>query len=168
MSLINADPVRAGSLGGSTRAAKHTPVELTHMAKRSHLKRKDYSKTISPERRKQLVQQAALMRERRAQKKDAHACPPSGIDRQYKRLLGALDRHAVGNTAPIPVAAMLEDGVWSVDVHVRIPRVTEYEVTGTGDTFEEALRNAADSLCRPGILYGRARREAEAFGLVEG
>lgn len=57
-----------------------------------------------------------------------------------------LARLAPENIAPIPIAACKElvDGTpyWTVDVHVRIPRVTEYEVSGTDKTLAGALRRA--------------------------
>lgn len=54
---------------------------------------------------------------------------------------------APGNTAPFPISCSkqqddLGNWVWVVDVHVRIPGVTEYEVTGSSTTFADALRRA--------------------------
>lgn len=58
-----------------------------------------------------------------------------------------LDRLAPGNTARVPIAAAREvdengDQVWTVDLHVRIPGVTEYDITGAGKTLAGALRRA--------------------------
>ena len=55
---------------------------------------------------------------------------------------------APDNTAPIPIACAQErdevtgELVWLVDVHVRIPRVTEYDTQGAGKTLAGALRRA--------------------------
>lgn len=55
---------------------------------------------------------------------------------------------APDNTAPIPIACAQErDEVtgelgWIVDVHVRIPHVTEYDTQGAGKTLAGALRRA--------------------------
>ena len=58
-----------------------------------------------------------------------------------------LDRLAPGNTARVPIAAARElddtgEPAWTVDVHVRIPGVCEYDVTGVGHTLAGALRRA--------------------------
>ena len=55
---------------------------------------------------------------------------------------------APDNTAPIPIACSQErdaitgELVWIVDIHVRIPRVTEYDTQGAGKTLAGALRRA--------------------------
>lgn len=63
------------------------------------------------------------------------------------KLAEAVARTAPDNTAPVPIAAALsiEEGnvpLWTVDVHVRIPRRTEFECSATGRTLQEATINA--------------------------
>lgn len=58
-----------------------------------------------------------------------------------------MDRLAPGNTARVPIAAARElddtgEPAWTVDVHVRLPGVCEYDVTGVGRTLAGALRRA--------------------------
>ena len=55
---------------------------------------------------------------------------------------------APGNTAPIPISAHKErseitgEWIWIVNVLVRIPGITEYDVEGFGPTIHEAARRA--------------------------
>jgi len=50
---------------------------------------------------------------------------------------------APNNTAPYPLEIVLDSrGIWTVDIHVRIPRITEYELTGVGETLLQALERA--------------------------
>jgi hypothetical protein len=67
------------------------------------------------------------------------------------KLEARLEHLAPGNVAEFPIATskereVAEDGtvtfVWRVDVHVRIPRVTEYDIEGWGPTISTALRRA--------------------------
>lgn len=58
-----------------------------------------------------------------------------------------LEKVAPNNTAPIPISVHKERHevypdrwVWVANVMVRIPRVTEYDVEGFGDTAGDALR----------------------------
>ena len=63
----------------------------------------------------------------------------------------ALDRRMAEleprNTAPIPLSTSKElddtgQWVWVVNIHVRIPGVTEYEVEGSSPSYTDALRRA--------------------------
>lgn len=58
-----------------------------------------------------------------------------------------LDKLAPENAARVPIAAAREldengETVWTVDLHVKIPGVTEYDITGAGKTLTGALRRA--------------------------
>lgn len=76
-----------------------------------------------------------------------------------------LARLAPDNTAPIPIAATKEDGRWTVDVHVRIPRVTEYEVAGSDTTLAGALRRAYLALNNEPHVREKADASNRRFGV---
>jgi hypothetical protein len=79
---------------------------------------------------------------------------------------------APGNTAPIPIDASKQrneltgEWTWVVDIHVRIPRVTEFELTGSDTTLTGAIRRAYLAL----NSHKRLRRQASdanlAFGIA--
>jgi hypothetical protein len=125
------------------------------------------------QRSERLIAQAAAMRERQAQKRATqgytrpkHVCPPNGVlDDQYEKLMAGLARVAPANIAPIPVAMMLEDGLWTVDVHVRIKGVTEYEVSGAGETLSDALTNAQRQLANRSTNERRAYRDTKVYSI---
>jgi len=82
-----------------------------------------------------------------------------------------LEQVAPGNTADLPIAAAKErqpDGsfIWTVDIHVRIPRVTEYDVTGVGKSFAGALRRAYLGLNNEAGVRGNADRANAQFGIA--
>lgn len=116
------------------------------------------------ERHSRLVEQAARMRAAQRQKRASHECAPSETDAQLARVERLMARHAPGNVAPIPIATAKEDGKWTVDLHVKIPRVTEYEVSSEGDSLADALARAATALTHQSDLRDRATRNAHAFG----
>ena len=126
------------------------------------------------QRTERLTAQAAAMRARQAElrslngnRRTKHVCPETGtLDIQYKKLLAVLDRIAPANIASIPIAAMLEDGQWSVDVHVRIKGVTEYEITGTGEPLSDAITNAQRQLAHRSYNERKAKRDSQAYGLA--
>jgi hypothetical protein len=118
-------------------------------------------------RRARLVEQAANMRRRQAEKRnEAHVCPPSETDAQLTRLQGVLNRVAPANIAPIPIAMMFEDGQWTVDINVRIRGVTDYEVSGSGESLAHALANAARTLAHQADNERRSTRDARVYGLA--
>lgn len=78
---------------------------------------------------------------------------------------------APGNTAPCPIATSKQQDEfgqwgWVVDIHVRIPRVTEYEVTGVGKTFAGALRRAYLGLNNEPNLRKLSVRTNATFGVT--
>lgn len=83
-------------------------------------------------------------------------------------LLARINDIAPGNVAPCPLACAMQrepDGTytWYVDIHVRIPRVTEYEITAAGDTVTEALRKAYKGLNNEVNLRTSANAANRAF-----
>jgi hypothetical protein len=74
------------------------------------------------------------------------------------------------NIAPVPYSCVVERRgeamVWVVDLHVKVKRVTEFEVTGEGATLEEALRRAYLSLNNERMIRSRAAATNEAFGVA--
>lgn len=77
------------------------------------------------------------------------------------------------NTAPIPIACHKEESelepgkwIWVVSVMVRIPRITEYDVEGFGETLPDAARRAYLGLNNE----QRTRKQADAsnkqFGVL--
>jgi hypothetical protein len=132
------------------------------------------------DRHNRLVRQAEKMRAKQAEKKQAkerHVCPPDVLGRAFDKLEKAMARYAPGNTAPIPVAFSLEtagclpDGsdahmTWFVLIHVRIPRVTEYEVEADGATLTDAILAACKTLGAQSNLLRGARADATTFSLT--
>ena len=60
-------------------------------------------------------------------------------------LVARMDRLAPANQSLLPVACAQErlpDGtlIWTVDIHVLIPAVVEYDLSAQGATLAEALR----------------------------
>jgi hypothetical protein len=88
------------------------------------------------------------------------------IDDQIEGLMAVLATVAPDNIAPIPVAIWQEDGKWNVEVHVRVRRVTEYEVCGTGVTLSDALANARRALANENVNVRQASINAETFGFT--
>jgi hypothetical protein len=81
-----------------------------------------------------------------------------------------LKRLAPHNTASVPLTITAEPGlngawVWTVDIHVRIPRTTEYEVTATGDTVAAAVRKAYLGLNNEALIRKRSDAANRQFGL---
>lgn len=80
-------------------------------------------------------------------------------------------RHvAPGNTAPLPITAAKEqqdDGsyLWTVDIHVRIPRITEYEVSGRDTSLAGALRRAYLALNNEPHVRKQANIANKNFGI---
>lgn len=75
------------------------------------------------------------------------------------------------NLAPIPIAMSLErqdDGqlMWRVDVHIKIYRVTEYDVEGWGISPPDALRRAYLALNSEARLRGLANAANVQFGIA--
>jgi hypothetical protein len=127
------------------------------------------AKPMSDARRAQLVAQIARARDAQAEKKKtAHVCATNDLDKAMNKLHAQLTKHAEGNTAPIPLAMNQEylDGslVWYVMIHVRLPRVTEYEVEAHADTLPDALSHAAYALGKQHLLRTAATRDGEVYG----
>ncbi len=77
---------------------------------------------------------------------------------------------APGNTSPMPISSSKQQDdnsiwFWSVDLHVKIPHVTEYEVTGVGRTFTAALRRAYLGLNNEQNVRRMAHAANAAFGV---
>lgn len=77
---------------------------------------------------------------------------------------------APGNTAEFPISIIrqqddLDRWVWVIDIHVRIPGVTEYEVTASDPSYPAALRKAYLGLNNEGNLRRNADAANAAFGV---
>jgi hypothetical protein len=74
------------------------------------------------------------------------------------------------NIAAIPYTCYLERRgetlFWVVDLHVKVSRVTEFEVSGEGPTLQEALRRAYLALNNEPMVLSRAAKSNEAFGVA--
>ena len=118
------------------------------------------------QRRERLVQHAANMRQAREQKRaDMHTCSPSPTDVALEALTSTLSRLASGNVATIPIATSLEEGEWTVDISVRIPGVTDYEVSASGKTLADAFAHANALLTsNHNDLRAKATRNATRYG----
>ena len=118
------------------------------------------------ERHARLVQHAKSMRETRAAKRmAAHKCPMSPLDAAYANLLLSLNRVAPGNIASMPIAMGMENGKWTVDISVRVPGITDYEVSTHGTTLDIAITNAAQYLNDNHVeLEGNGRKAATRYG----
>ena len=86
-------------------------------------------------------------------------------------LLNRLAVVAPGNTAQIPVAVsqeLTEDGtmLWVVDIHVRIPRITEYDLTTSAPSYAVALKKAVASLNSESRIRRHANWANERFGVA--
>jgi hypothetical protein len=82
-----------------------------------------------------------------------------------------LKRLAPNNTASVPLTITAEPGLngawtWTVDLHVRIPRLTEYEVTATGDTVSAAIRKAYLGLNNEALIRKRSDVSNAKFGVI--
>lgn len=78
---------------------------------------------------------------------------------------------APGNTAEFPLCITKEKdehGIWGwvVDVSIRIPGVTEYEVAGVARTITGALRRALLGLNNQPLLRQRADAANKQFGVI--
>jgi len=73
------------------------------------------------------------------------------------------------NVAPFPfcITQEIRDGkvVWCVDIHVRVRRKTEFDISTEGETVTEALRAAYLGLNSPTGVTERAGRANAAFGI---
>jgi hypothetical protein len=78
---------------------------------------------------------------------------------------------APGNVSDMPISSAKQKDdngswAWTVDLHVRIPNVTEYEVTGVGRTFTGALRRAYLGLNNEQNVRRMAHAANAAFGVT--
>lgn len=92
-------------------------------------------------------------------------------DLTVRALEARLAKLAPGNVSNMPIATakqMDDNGIWfwAVDVHVRIPTVTEYEVTGVGRTLTAALRRAFLGLNNEQNVRRMAHAANVAFGVT--
>lgn len=55
---------------------------------------------------------------------------------------------------------------WVVDIHVKVRRVTEFEITGEGPTCGEALRRAYLALNNQPMVLKNAARTNSTFGVA--
>lgn len=74
------------------------------------------------------------------------------------------------NVAPVPLSMTEEyrDGriVWVVDIHIKVRRVTEFDISTEGETLSDALRAAYLGLNNELGLLNRAARANLAFGVA--
>lgn len=93
----------------------------------------------------------------------------SNEDKTFALLAERLHLIAPDNTAPVPIACAMErdeegDLAWTVDIHVRVPYVTEYDVSAAGKTLTGALRRAYLGLNSHGnLIYQAARASSSAL-----
>lgn len=78
--------------------------------------------------------------------------------------------HFGKNIAPFPlcISEELRDGktVWIVDLHVKVYRVTEFDITSEGDTLGAALRGAYLGLNNERGLVAHAERTNGQYGVA--
>lgn len=83
-----------------------------------------------------------------------------------------LAKNAPDNTAPVPIGIAKQqheitgEWIWVVDVHVRIPRITEYEIAGADTTFEGAVRKAYLGMNSEKRLRNQADIANKKFGVA--
>jgi hypothetical protein len=74
------------------------------------------------------------------------------------------------NVAPVPISLTMEfrDGkvLWCVDIHVKVLRQTEFDISTEGPTLSAALRAAYLGLNNEQELLRRASRANIAFGVA--
>lgn len=74
------------------------------------------------------------------------------------------------NVADIPYTVYQErreDGLWwLVQIHVKVPRVTEFDIEGEGRTVAEAMRSAYLALNNEPMTLQRAEKSNLAFGVA--
>lgn len=74
------------------------------------------------------------------------------------------------NIAPVPFAEYQErrnDGLWwCVDIHIKVRRTTEFEVSAEGRTLSEALRKAYLGLNNEPVLTRKAANANALFGVT--
>ena len=107
-------------------------------------------------------------RERMADKRHSEPSYVSldATEKQLTRLQWYLRTFAENNTAPVPIAMMLESGIWTVDVQVRLPGVTEYDITANHTSLARAIAHAASYLKRQDIILAQARQNQLDYGLT--
>jgi hypothetical protein len=74
-----------------------------------------------------------------------------------------LTKYACDNMAPIPIAMALEDNQWTIDIHVRLPGITEYEITTFSENLAFAIANATNALGHQADLLRNARKNAAIY-----
>lgn len=78
------------------------------------------------------------------------------------------------NVAPVPICMTEEtrtDGerfwtMWVVDLHIKVRRVTEFDISTEAETLSEALRKAYLGLNNEEALVAHAARANLAFGVT--
>lgn len=74
------------------------------------------------------------------------------------------------NVATVPFCEYLElregEPIWCVDLHVKVRRKTEFEVSGEGPTLGRALKGAYIRLCNESQILRQAERSNATFGVV--
>lgn len=74
------------------------------------------------------------------------------------------------NVASVPIAMTEENRnglrVWIVDLHIKVRRVTEFDISTEGTTLSEALRSAYLGLNNERGLVSRAARANDAYGVT--
>ena len=74
------------------------------------------------------------------------------------------------NVASVPLAMTQERRgtrfVWVVDVHIKVRRVTEFDISTEGETLTDALRSAYLGLNNERGLMHRAARANAAYGVA--
>ena len=113
-----------------------------------------------------------IMADLRARKKRLEHAAECGFVNTEQALLGVayetlkmqLERFASGNIASTPIAMMLEDNQWYVDVTVHIPGVTAYSTDAADPSLAVALTQCAKQLNRQADLKREAARDTKTFG----
>lgn len=95
---------------------------------------------------------------------DAEAETMKALDERLMRL-------APDNTAEFPISCVQQRDQngnlgWVVDIHVRIPRVTEYEVTAFHPTYAGAIRRAYLGLNNETKIRQQSHASNKTFGVT--
>ena len=85
------------------------------------------------------------------------------IDFQMKKIERLLETFASANIAPIPIAIAKADGLWTVDIHVKLKRVIEYEITSEHESLATAIAHAAHGLSNQSAILDRWNKDKQAF-----
>lgn len=74
------------------------------------------------------------------------------------------------NIAPVPFSSYIEnrngEEIWCVDLHIKVKRLTEFEINVEGKTLSEALKRAYIGISHEPLNLRAAARSNETFGVT--